>query len=136
MSAAARSIVAFALYLALGGAALVFAPQQVCQLLRLPAGSDFWIRLNGMFFWILAYYCLRAAWREETAFISWSLWPRSATTVFMAVFVAMGQVGPVVLLFGAVDALAALWTAKALRADRHPTGAAAARWRAALFGAS
>jgi len=136
MSSAARSIVAFGLYLALGGSALVFAPQQVCDVLRLPPGNDFWIRLNGMFFWILAYYCLRAACAEQTAFISWSLWPRSATTVFMAVFVAMGLVGPMALLFGAVDVLAALWTARALRADRHPTGAAAARRRAALFGTS
>jgi hypothetical protein len=121
MSRAAWSILAFGLYLAMGGAALLFSPELVCRLLALPPGSGFWVRLNGMFFWILAYYCLRAAREEGTAFMRWSVRTRPTTVLFMTVFVAMGLVGPVALLLGVVDALAALWTGLALRADGRQT---------------
>jgi len=94
---------------------LLFAPELACRVLGLPAADGFWVRMNGMFFAILAYYCFRAAREERREFMAWSVWPRASTIVFMAVFVAMGLVGPVVLLFGAVDALAALWTARALK---------------------
>jgi hypothetical protein len=122
MSGAARSAFAFSLYLAVMGGALLFIPELPCRLLFLPAASHFWLRLNGMFCWTLAYYYLRAARDEVTSFMSWSVWPRSSTIVFMAVFVAMGLVGPMALLIGVVDFLAALWTALALRMDRRRAG--------------
>jgi hypothetical protein len=117
MSAPARSVLAFGLYLAGGAAVLLFAPELAAGVLGLPPGDGFWVRLNGMFFAILAYYCVRAAREEHTTFMAASVWPRSSTIVFMAAFVAMDLVGPVALAFGAVDALFAFWTARALRGD-------------------
>jgi hypothetical protein len=120
-SGAARSMLAFCLYLVVMGGALLFIPELPCRILFLPPGSHFWLRLNGMFCWVLAYYCLRAGLEEAKTFMAWSVWPRSSTIVFMAVFVAMGLVGPMALLIGAVDSLAAIWTALALRADARRT---------------
>jgi hypothetical protein len=117
MSHAARSMLAFGIYLAVMGGGLLFVPALPCRILFLPPESHFWLRLNGMFCWTLCYYCVRAAREEARTFMSWSVWPRSATILFMAVFVAMGLVGPMALLIGAVDSLAAIWTALALRAD-------------------
>jgi hypothetical protein len=127
MSAAAWSMLVFGVYLAGGGAALLFLPERVCRFLVLPPDGGFWVRLNGMFFWILAYYCLRAAREEGTAFMRWSVRTRPTTLVFELVFVAMGLLGPMILLFGMVDALAALWTALALAADERRTLTAAER---------
>lgn len=117
MSQAARSMLGFGVYLAVMGSGLLFVPELPCRILFLPRESHFWLRLNGMFCWVLCYYCVRAAREEAKIFMAWSVWPRSATILFMAVFVAMRLVGPMALLIGAVDSLAAIWTALALRAD-------------------
>jgi hypothetical protein len=121
MSGAARSMLGFGVYLVVMGGGLLFFPELPCRILVLPAASHFWLRLNGMFCWVLAYYCFRAAREEAKIFMAWSVWPRSSTIVFMAVFVAMGLVGPMALLIGAVDSLAAIWTALALKADARRT---------------
>lgn len=122
MSAAARSVFAFGVYLASGGLLLVFAPERVCRLLALrPPGGTFWMRLCGMFFLDLAYYCVRAARSENAMFIRWSTYTRPWTLVFLSAFAACGLVEPIVVTFGLVDVLATLWTVLELRRERMTT---------------
>ena len=117
MSNAAMSILVFGIYLATGGVLLVCAPACVCRMLALDAPQGVWVRITGMFFCIVAYYCVRAAWQEGTAFIRWSVHTRPTTLLFLGAFVAMKLVQPVILVFGVIDVAASLWTALALRAD-------------------
>lgn len=43
---------------------------------------------------------------------------RSSVIVFFGAFVLLGFVSPVLILFGLVDLLGAVWTALALRSER------------------
>ena len=117
MSKAAISILVFGIYLAIGGFLLVGAPAFVCQMLTLDAPQGVWVRMTGMFFCILAFYCVCAASQEATAFIRWSVYTRPTTLLFLGAFVAAKLVQPVILIFGVIDVAASLWTAFALRAD-------------------
>ena len=74
-----------------------------------------WVRLSGMFFLDLAFYCIKAALQEQRSFIHWSIMTRPLTIVFLGAFVALGLENPSILLFGVVDLLATCWTALALR---------------------
>ena len=115
MSPAARSVFAFGLYLATGGIFLVLAPDWTCNVAGLrPPGETLWVRLGGMLFLDVAYYCIRAARSEEIRFIRWSVLPRLVTLPFLGVVVAAGLENPSILVFGVVDTLAALWTILAL----------------------
>ena len=119
MSPAARTVFAFGLYLAGGGLLLLFVPAEVCLVLNLRTpGDTVWMRLCGMFFLDLAYYCIRAAQNENMMFIRWSTYTRPWTLAFLAAFVALGLVKPIILTFGLIDVLATLWTVRALRRQR------------------
>ena len=116
MSKAAISIFVFGVYLATGSVFLMLAPNLACQILALDQPEGVWVRITGMFFAILAYYCVSAAREEETAFMRWSVRTRPTTLAFLAVCVAAQIVKPIILIFGVVDVAAAIWTAHALRA--------------------
>jgi hypothetical protein len=119
MSHSALSILGFGLYLAAGGLLLLLTPQEVCGSLQLhPPGNSIWVRLSGMFFLDLAFYCIKAALDENKLFIRWSILTRPWTLVFLGAFVAAGFESPRILIFGIVDVLATLWTVFALRVDR------------------
>jgi hypothetical protein len=115
VSRAAVSILAFGAYLASGGILLVLFPTQICRILSISPPEGAWIRMTGMFFLILAFYCWRAAKEEERSFMRWSLYTRPTTILFLAWFVASGWIEPIVLVFGVVDLLATAWTLAALR---------------------
>jgi hypothetical protein len=119
MRPAAFSILIFGIYLASGGLLLLLVPEWLCHFLRLrPPGDTMWVRLSGMFFLYLAFYCIKAARGEQNAFIRWSLTTRPLTVLFLGVFVATGLENPNILVFGVIDVLATLWTAVALGQER------------------
>ena len=123
MNRAAVSIFVFGLYLAAGGLLLLVAPGELCHALGLkPPGETMWVRLSGMFFLDLAFYCIQAAREDRTEFMRWSVWTRPSVLLFLGAFVLCGLENPAVLIFGIVDLLAAIWTATALRADADSAG--------------
>jgi hypothetical protein len=120
MSRPAVSIFVFGAYLAVGGLLLLIVPREVCQLLQLrPPGDTMWVRLSGMFFLDLAFYCIQAARHDAQVFMGWSVWTRPWTTVFLVAFVAAGLENPGVLVFAVIDLLATLWTVLALGNSRR-----------------
>jgi hypothetical protein len=118
VSRAAVSILVFGAYLCGGGLLLVLAPNQVCELLAMARPDGPWIRITGMLFLILAFYCWRAAREENLAFIRWSIYTRPTTILFLLWFVSRGWIEPVVLVFGALDAAASVWTLVAINGRR------------------
>jgi hypothetical protein len=120
MSRAAVSILGFGVYLAVGGLLLLLMPREVCSLLHLrPPGDTMWVRLCGMFFLDLAFYCIQAALADERTFVRWSVRTRPLTIVFLLAFVAGGLENPSILIFGVIDLLATLWTVLALGTPRE-----------------
>ena len=117
MTGAARSVFAFGLYLIALGLTLVVAPNVLLPLFGFPQANDVWIRVAGMLTAMLGYYYVQCARAEIRRFFELSVGVRCAVFVFFAAFVALGCVGPMLLLIGSVDVAGALWTALALRSD-------------------
>jgi len=118
MSKAARSSFVFGIYLVLLGLFLLIAPNTLITFFGLPAANDIWIRVVGMLLVLLSYYYIQAARKNLTDFFRWSVVARAPVIVFFAVFVILDLVKPILLLFGGVDLLAAMWTYLALRKEK------------------
>ena len=118
MSAAAKGLFIFALYLVGLGLVLLLIPNTLIRLFGYPETHEVWIRVVGMLVLFLAFYCFQAVRTEWTDFFRWSVYPRSLIIVFFSAFVFLDLAPPVLILFGVIDLLAAVWTALALRAAR------------------
>ena len=118
MSKTARSSFVFGIYLVLLGLFLLIAPNTLITFFGLPAADDVWIRVVGMLLFLLSYYYIQAARKNVTDFFRWSVVARASVIVFFAVFVIFDLVKPILLLFGGVDFLAAMWTYLALRKEK------------------
>ena len=118
MSAPAKSLFVFSLYLICLGLSLLLIPNIVFRLFGIADTNEVWIRVVGMLVLFLAFYCFQAARTEWTGFFRWSVYPRSSVIVFFSAFVLLKLAPPVIILLGAVDLLAAIWTALALRSAR------------------
>jgi len=119
MSKAARSLFVFGIYLILLGLFLLIAPNTLITFFGLPAANDVWIRVVGMLLVLLAYYDIQAARKNLVDFFRWSVVARTSVIVFFTVFVILDLVKPILLLFGGVDFLAAMWTYIALRREKR-----------------
>ena len=119
MSKAAFSIKASCCYILALGLALVLVPNLVLSALRMPPTSEIWIRVLGVvvinigiFYWI-------AAETESVALFRASVVVRPLVLVWFAGFVALGLTSPMLLVFGAVEVVGALWTWLALRSEQR-----------------
>ena len=119
MTKAARSLFVFGIYLILLGLFLLIAPNTLITFFGLPAVNDVWIRVVGMLLILLAYYDIQAARKNLIDFFRWSVVARGSVIVFFAAFVLLDLVKPILLLFGAVDLSAAVWTHLALRNEKR-----------------
>lgn len=117
MSKSAKSVFVFAIYLVLLGTTLLVMPNVLLSLFGLPSTEEVWIRVVGMLVILLAFYYGQAARRELADFFQWSVYARGSVIFFFLAFVALGLARPVLILFGALDLLGALWTGAALRSS-------------------
>jgi len=118
VSSAARSILAFGVYLVVVGAILVVAPNVLLSLFGVPSTQEVWIRILGIVVFVFGLYFVQASRERVTAFFRWTVWGRSIVVVAFVAFVALGMAPPVLILFAAIDAGGALWTALTLRGGR------------------
>jgi hypothetical protein len=118
MSKAGLSLFVFGLYMVfIVGLGFMIAPHLILSMFGLSAGDDVWIRMVGMLASIIgAYYLLVVRARLEV-FFKWTVPGRYYAAFFMVLMFALGKVGPAILLFAAIDAVAATWTLIALRSD-------------------
>ena len=123
MSAAAKSVLAFGVYLSALGLVILFAPAPLLALLDVDPG-DGWVRVVGMMLLLIGWMDVRAARAELTEFFRISVEARLAVPVFFATFVALGIASPFLLLFAAIDVAGAAWTAHGLRAGVTRTNGA------------
>jgi len=115
LSAPAKSILVFGVYLLLLGALLVLAPNVLLGLFRIAPTTEVWIRVVGMLVMILGAYYSLAAIAEVRPFMRWTVPIRFCVLFFFASFAVTGLAPATLVLFGLVDVAGACWTAWALR---------------------
>ena len=118
MSAAAKTIFYFAIYLAGLGLILLIVPNTLLSLFKIPATSEVWIRVVGMLVLILAFYYWNVVKSNLITFIRWSVPARAVVILFFTAFVLLKMAVPNLIMFGVVDLLAALWTRQALSKEK------------------
>jgi hypothetical protein len=100
------------------GLGFMVIPFFIIHLFGLTAGDGVWIRFVGMLASIIGFYYVQVARAGLDRFIPWTVAGRYYAAAFMVLIVALGKIGPGMLLFAAIDAAAATWTWLALRAER------------------
>ena len=116
MSKAALSMFVFGIYVIVLGVILMVIPNVLLSLFGIPATTEVWVRVVGMLVFLIGYYYVRASRNEKEmiSFYRWTVHARSSVIIFFIIFVALGFVSPLLILFGVVDLLAAIWTWKSL----------------------
>ena len=112
---APKTVQYFGYYLYVVAATLVFAPNLLLNSLQVPETHEHWIRVVGILVACLAVYYHRMGQAGSEEF--------AVTTVYVRIFVLVSFValwaagiGPwQLIIFGVVDALAALWTMSRLK---------------------
>ena len=118
MTASAKSVLVHGIYLAASGALLIASPNTLLSLLGLAPTNEVWIRIVGVLTLILGFYFVQAARKNVMEFIRWTITARFTFLFFIVVFVLFGLANPIVILFGLIDLLGALWTLWTLRVTK------------------
>ena len=119
MSKSARSLFVFSVYLFVLGIVLIVIPNVLLNLFSFPETSEVWIRVVGMLVFILGYYYFQASRSEIKKFIQWTVYGRTVVFIFFIVFVLLDFAPPILILFGFIDVVAALWTQLCLRSEKQ-----------------
>ena len=117
MSAAAKSLVGWGIYLVVVGAAEVIFPDLLLRWFGLPETGSAYLRIAGILFLVLSYYMFRAANTELTPFFRWTVHARAPIVFVIIILAFMKLVPPIIVLFGLFDFIGAVATALALRHD-------------------
>ena len=118
MSKSARSIFVFSIYMFALGAVLLLQPNLLLRLFLFPETDEIWIRVVGMLVLILGFYYFQASKGELRIFFQATVYGRTAVLVFFVAFALLDMAPLTLVLFGLVDALAALWTHRSLRSEK------------------
>ena len=118
MSKPATSLFIYGIYILLLSLVLMIVPNFFLSLFGFSMTTEVWLRVVGLLLLFLSFYDIQAARAELTVFFRWSIYTRGSAILFFTCFVVLGYSRPLLILFGGVDLLAALWTALALRSTR------------------
>ncbi len=116
MKSARLSVLVFGLYMILAvGLGFMLVPMPILDAFGLKVGDDVVIRFVGMLASVIGFYYVQVARTGMDRFLPWTVIGRFYAAAFMALLVVLGMVGPALLLFAAVDVIAATWTWIAIR---------------------
>ena len=115
MSAAARSILVYSIYVLGLGATLLLIPNVPLSIVGLPQTTEVWIHVAGMTVLFLGILYFVAARNESRATFVASVPIRFAVIGFFAAFAATGLTSWNILLLTPLDIVFAVWTWMALR---------------------
>lgn len=109
------TLYAFAAYLAILAAVLLFIPNVLLGLFGLGETREVWIRIIGMLVLFLGVFYVRMAQENNIRFAETTVYLRACVMIFFAVFVALNFAPPSLLFFALVDMIGAAWTWYALQ---------------------
>lgn len=118
MSKSAKSVFVFGIYLFVLGIVLLVIPNVLLSLFGFQETSEVWIRVVGMLIFILAFYYTTAARKEVMDFFRITVYGRGSVIVFFIIFVVLKLAEPMLILFGVIDLLGAIWTQLTLRSSK------------------
>ena len=125
MTQSGKSLFYFGIYAVCSGLLFILIPGTLISLVHLPSLPAGWGRIIGLLALVIGTYDIICGMADIKLFIRASVYVRlgfAAGTVLLIVF---GQMPLPILLFGAVDALGAVWTAIALKAEASAINALA-----------
>jgi hypothetical protein len=117
MSKAALSVFVFGIYMVVAALGFMLMPNMILSVMGIPTTTEVWIRIVAVLMLFIAYYYIQAARSELTGFFHWTIHTRVTLIIFMIVFAVTGLGSPMLIGFGVVDLLGAIWTAWALRSS-------------------
>jgi hypothetical protein len=117
MSKASKTLFVFSGYVGIVALILMVVPNTLLELLGYPPTREVWIRIVGMCFGGLAFYYALGALENLRRFIQLTVLARSLTIVFFSLLYFLGLSRPVLIVFGVIDLLGAIWTELALRRE-------------------
>ena len=118
MTSAARSVYVFGIYLIVIGGILMGSPNTLLSVLRIPETTEPWIRIAGMLVMVIGMLDVACARTEQTGFMRATVYTRLFAFVAFVSFALLGIAPAILIVFGVIDAAAALWTFTALRTSR------------------
>ncbi len=117
MSKSKLSIIVFGIYVEILAFLLMVTPNTVLVPFGMAPAEEVWVRVVGVVAGVLGFYYLRAAQVDDKKFYQMTVYGRPAVIVLFTLLVLFGEAEPPLILFGAVDLLAAIWTGWALRME-------------------
>lgn len=114
MSPSAVSMFVFGIYVIIVGVGYLFIPNSILSLFKLPKTNEPWIRIMGLIVLILGFYYIIAAQHELMPFFWATIVGRFTLFVGFIILVITKKAKPVIIGFGLVDAVGAIWTLFAL----------------------
>lgn len=110
MSSSAISMFVFGIYVILLGMSQIFIPNKILPILKLPPTDEPWIRVLGVILAILGFYYMMAAQHEITIFFWATIIGRFGVLIGFVLLVLFKKAKPVLIIFGVIDTLGAIWT--------------------------
>lgn len=120
MSKSAVSVFAAGIYLAITGIGFLIIPNLVLSAFQLPPTNEVWIRILGMVTLFLGFYYISAARNESRDFFYATLYARTACFFILLVLVLSNMAYPILMVFGVLDVIGAVWTFITLKKSATP----------------
>jgi len=117
MSKAAVSVFAVGLFLIMTGIGFFIVPNLVLSLFCIPPTDEVWIRIVGMMVLFIGYYYTVAARKELKDFFNATIHVRLVCFLCFLVLVLTKIAYPILIIFGIIDLIGAIWTTWALRKE-------------------
>lgn len=115
MTAAAKSVYYFGLYLYVVGLTLIFVPNFLLRTLQMEETNEVWIRVVGVLVLCIAFYYHQSGAKNITGMFLLSTIARTLVCLSFIAFVLLKFVSPIIIGFGVIDMLGAIWTYTALK---------------------
>lgn len=122
MSPSGKTLFYFGIYVVSAGLLFLSIPETLISLTQLPPMPTGWTRVIGLLALVIGAYDILAGKHDVKPLIKASVYVRLGFALGIVLLVALGQMPLPLLLFGAADGLAALWTAMVLKSEASKTG--------------
>lgn len=112
---AAKTVLYFGFYLYVTGLTLLVAPNFLLSTFKMPVTEEVWIRVVGILVTAIAFYYHQIGSKNIEAMLPLTVVARVFVFLSFVAFVVLQFVSPMLLVFGAIDLLGAVWTWMALK---------------------
>jgi hypothetical protein len=110
MSKKAVSVIVYGIYYLLAGLTYLVMPAFSLSLFGFPVEGTLNLRIAGILLGLHGYVYIQAARQELEPFFRWTVHIRIAAFALFGALVILGLAPPMLVLFGVVDLVGAIWT--------------------------